>query len=33
MNILNLIPTEFMDVDDLEWPGRLYGKEYKNKYT
>ena len=24
MNILNLVPTKFMDVSDLEWPGEVY---------
>ena len=33
MNILNLVPTYFMNIDDLEWPGLFYDKEYKNKYN
>ena len=32
MNILNLVPTHFMDLD-LEWPGRLFSIEERYKYN
>jgi D-3-phosphoglycerate dehydrogenase len=33
MNILCMVPTHFMNIEDLEWPGRLWFSEDKNKYN
>lgn len=33
MNILCLVPTYFMDIKDLEWPGKLWCSEDRNRYN
>jgi len=33
MNILCLVPTHFMDIRDLTWPGKLWCSEDRNRYN